>query len=88
VTQAGREVARVQLVTAEAVPEAGVWLKIRDAMEGRWWIVLAIGLLGAGTLIALVLRRRAAHRRRHEAERRRVSREQARAALEERSPVA
>lgn len=89
VSQAGREIARVRLVTAEAVPEAGLWLKAKDAMAGRWWVLIALGLAVLGTLLALVLRRRAAHRRRLEAERRRVSREEARAALEEQqSPVA
>ncbi|MGK2936416.1 MAG: D-alanyl-D-alanine carboxypeptidase family protein [Solirubrobacteraceae bacterium] len=88
VTQGDREIARVQLVTAEAVPEAGLWLKVRDWMDGRWWIVGVLALLAVGTLVVLALRRRAAQRRRLEAERRRVSREQARAALEEQSPVA
>lgn len=89
VSQAGREIARVQLVTAETVPEAGLWLQAKAAMEGRWWIPAVLGLALLGTLFALVLRRRAAHRRRLEAERRRVSREEARAALEEhQSPVA
>lgn len=88
VSTAGREIARVQLVTAEAVPEAGTWLKVQDAMEGRWWIPGVLLLLAAGTLVALALRRRAARRRHVEAERRRASREQARAALEEQSPVA
>jgi D-alanyl-D-alanine carboxypeptidase (penicillin-binding protein 5/6) len=89
VSQGGREIARVPLVTAEAVPEAGLWLKARDAMSGWWWIPVAVGLAALGTLLALLLRRRAAGRRRLEAERRRASREQARAALEEhRSPVA
>lgn len=88
VSQGDREIARVQLVTAEAVPEAGLWLKIQDWMDGRWWIVGVLALLAVGTLVVLALRRRAAQRRRLEAERRRVSREQARAALEEQSPVA
>lgn len=88
VSQGGREIARVQLVTAEAVPEAGLWLKFKDAAAGLWWILGVLVLVALGTLLALVLRRRAAHRRRLEAERRRVSREQARAALEEQSPVA
>lgn len=87
VTQADREIARVQLVTSEAVPEAGVWLKVQDWMDGRWWIVGLPVLLAVGTLVALALRRRSAQRRRQEAERRRESREQAHAALEEQSPV-
>ncbi|MBJ7330825.1 MAG: D-alanyl-D-alanine carboxypeptidase [Solirubrobacteraceae bacterium] len=88
VTQGGRELARVQLVTAEAVPEAGVWLKFQDFMDGKWWLVGLTGLLLLGTLCTLVLRRRAAQRRHLEAERRRASRDRARAALEEQSPVA
>ncbi len=88
VSQGDREIARVQLVTAAAVPEAGLWLKFRDWMEGRWWIVGVLIVLAVGTLVALVLRRRSAQRRRQEAERRRESRDQARAALEEQSPVA
>ena len=89
VSQAGREIARVPLVTAEAVPEAGLWLKVQHAMAGRWWMLVVLGVAVLGTLLALVLRRRAAHRRRLEGERRRVSREEARAALEEQqSPVA
>lgn len=88
VSQGGEEIARVQLVTAEAVPEAGLWLKVQEAMEGRWWIPGVLLVLVAGTLVALALRRRAARRRHLEAERRRASRDQARAALEEQSPVA
>lgn len=89
VSQAGREVARVPLVTAETVPEAGLWLRTRAAIGGRWWLPAVVGLALLGSLFALVLRRRAAHRRRLEAERRRVSREEARAALEEhQSPIA
>jgi D-alanyl-D-alanine carboxypeptidase (penicillin-binding protein 5/6) len=88
VSQGGREIARVRLVTAQAVPEAGLWLKLEDAMSGWWWIPAVLALAALGTLLALLLRRRAADRRRLEAERRRASREQARAALEEQSPVA
>ncbi len=88
VSQGDREIARVQLVTAAAVPEAGLWLKFRDWIEGRWWIVGVLIVLAVGTLVALALRRRSAQRRRQEAERRRESRDQARAALEEQSPVA
>lgn len=88
VSQGTRQIARVQLVTAETVPEAGLWLKAGDVMSGRWWIVVVLALAAVGTLLALLSRRRAADRRRREAERRRASREQARAALEEQSPVA
>lgn len=88
VSEGGKVIARVPLVTANAVPEAGLWLKIKDGMAGKWWIPGLLVLVVVGTLLALVLRHRAARRRELEAERRRASRERARAAFEEQSPVA
>lgn len=88
VTHAGKTVARIPLRTAAAVPEAGLWLRVQDAMEGRWWIPGVVFALMVGIVGAIALRRRGARRRRQEAERRRISREQAHAAWEEQSPVA
>jgi serine-type D-Ala-D-Ala carboxypeptidase (penicillin-binding protein 5/6) len=60
---AGREVARVPVVTASAVAAASFGDKVRDASGGAA-LPLAIVLVVAGSLLVMVLRRRALKRRR------------------------
>jgi hypothetical protein len=71
----GRElVARVPLVTAAPVDEAGLLLRARDALPGAPVAVLLAGVLLAGSLpVVAVLRRRARRRRRRTRRRRRLA---------------
>jgi D-alanyl-D-alanine carboxypeptidase (penicillin-binding protein 5/6) len=73
VVQGRRVLARVPLVTAAPVDEAGVLLRVRDALGGSLPLVVAAAALLAASLPLVALRRRARRRRRRTRRERRLA---------------